>query len=72
LATKSNDSSQPSCHPAPDEVNEKSIFFGPEGPVTVQMTRKWTLSPDGKTLRSEIAVDGPQGKQQVKRTFIRK
>lgn len=54
------------------EVHEKSTFFGAEGQVDIQMTRRWTLSADGKTLRIELTVDGPQGKQQVKRTFIRK
>jgi hypothetical protein len=51
------------------EVNETSTF---EGPVNVQIQRKWTLSPDGKTLKIEILAEGPNGKQQVKRTFIKK
>lgn len=54
------------------EVNEKATFDTLEGAVTVQTTRKWTLSPDGKTLRIEMTVDGPNGKQLLKRTFIRK
>ena len=36
------------------------------------MTRVWTLAADGKTLKIDITADGPQGKQQVKRTFTRK
>lgn len=54
------------------EVNEKAIFETPEGAVTIQTTRKWTLSPDGKTLKIDMTVDGPQGKQVLKRAFIRK
>ncbi len=54
------------------EVNEKAIFETPEGAVTIQTTRKWTLSPDGKTLKIDMTVDGPQGRQVLKRAFIRK
>ena len=54
------------------EVSENSTFDGPEGAVNVQMTRLWTLSADGKTLKIDIAAEGPNGKQQIKRTFTRK
>lgn len=54
------------------EVTETSTFDGPQGPVDVQMQRKWVLSADGKTLKIELVADGPQGKQQIKRTFIKK
>jgi hypothetical protein len=54
------------------EVNESSTFDGPEGSVNIQMTRTWTLSADGKTLRIDIVAEGPNGKQLVKRTFIKK
>ena len=54
------------------EVNENSTFDGPEGSVNVQMTRIWSLSADGKTLKIDIAADGPNGKQIIKRTFTRK
>lgn len=54
------------------EVNETSTFDGPDGSVSVQMKRTWVLSADGKTLKIEINAEGPQGKQLVKRTFIRK
>lgn len=54
------------------EVSETATFDGPEGAVTVQATRKWMLSADGKTLKIEMTVDGPNGKQVIKRTFIRK
>lgn len=54
------------------QVNENSTFDGPEGAVNVQLTRIWTLSADGKTLKIDIAAEGPSGKQQIKRTFTRK
>ena len=54
------------------EVSETATFDTPEGPVNIQATRKWTLSPDGKTLKIEMTVDGPNGKQVLKRTFVRK
>ena len=54
------------------EVSEKATFDTPEGAVTFQTTRKWLLSPDGKTLRIDMTVDGPNGKQQLKRAFIKK
>jgi len=54
------------------EVKENSTFEAPDGDVNVQMTRVWTLSTDGKTLKIEITADGPNGKQQVKRTFTKK
>ncbi|HKV35024.1 MAG TPA: amidohydrolase family protein [Pyrinomonadaceae bacterium] len=54
------------------EVTETSTFDGPQGPVNVQMQRKWILSADGKTLKIELTAEGPQGKQTIKRTFIKK
>jgi hypothetical protein len=54
------------------EVKESSTFDTPEGAVSVQMNRTWTLSADSKTLKIDITVEGPNGKQQVRRTFVRK
>jgi hypothetical protein len=54
------------------EVKETSTFDGPEGAVNIQMSRVWALSADGKTLKIDITADGPNGKQQVKRTFTKK
>ena len=54
------------------EVVENSTFDGPEGAVNIQMTRIWTLSADGKTLKIDLTADGPNGKQQIKRTFVKK
>ncbi|HKR13276.1 MAG TPA: hypothetical protein VJT15_14535, partial [Pyrinomonadaceae bacterium] len=54
------------------EVSETATFDTPDGAVTFQTTRKWVLSAGGKTLKIEMTVDGPNGKQLLKRTFIRK
>ena len=54
------------------EVTETATFETPEGSLNVQATRKWTLSPDGKTLKIDMSIDGPAGQQTIKRTFIRK
>ncbi len=50
------------------EVNETATFDS----VTVQTVRKWVLAPDGKTLKIEMTIDGPNGQQVLKRTFVRK
>jgi hypothetical protein len=54
------------------EVTEQATFDTPEGTVNVQATRKWVLSPDGKTLKIDMTIEGPNGKQVLKRTFVRK
>ncbi|HEU4797103.1 MAG TPA: amidohydrolase family protein [Pyrinomonadaceae bacterium] len=54
------------------EVSETATFDTPEGAFNVKATRKWTLSPDGKTLKIEMTVDGPNGQQVIKRTFVKK
>jgi len=54
------------------EVSEKATFETPDGAVTIQTTRNWTLSPDGKTLKIDMTIDGPNGQQVLKRTFIKK
>jgi hypothetical protein len=54
------------------EVSEQVTFDTPEGSVTVQTTRKWTLSADGKTLKIELNTQDPNGTRQSKRIFNRK
>ena len=54
------------------EVNEKSTFDGPKAPSMSRRHASGSLSADGKTLKIEMTVDGPNGKQQLKRTFIKK
>lgn len=54
------------------EVTEQATFDTPDGAITQQMTRKWSLSADGKTLVIELAAQGPQGSINTKRTFTKK
>ena len=54
------------------EVNEEETIDTPQGPVTVQFARKWTMQEDGKTLVIVMDIKGPNGSQTIKRTFVRK
>jgi hypothetical protein len=54
------------------EVTEDVLVDTPDGgTATVNIKRKWTLSADGKTLVIEMDADTPQGKQFLKRTFVK-
>jgi hypothetical protein len=52
-------------------VNETSTADTPNGPVTNQLTRKWTLSQDGELI-IDMYIDGPNGSFETKRIFKRK
>jgi hypothetical protein len=54
------------------EVTEEATLETPDGSVTQQMTRKWSLSADGKTLVIELDNKGQQGNVHTKRTFVKK
>jgi hypothetical protein len=54
------------------EVTEEAMIDTPDGAVAQQMTRKWALSADGKTLIIELDSKGPQGPIHTKRTFAKK
>ncbi|HEX5734426.1 MAG TPA: hypothetical protein VF131_16440 [Blastocatellia bacterium] len=54
------------------EVTEQATFETPGGPVSQQMTRKWTLSADGKSLIIELSAKGPEGTTNTKRFFTKK
>ena len=54
------------------EVTEEETFDTPNGAATLQFTRKWAMSADGKTLTIELDVKGPNGPQHSRRTFIKK
>lgn len=42
------------------------------GPVTRKTTRKWTMSPDGKTLTVDYFFDDQRGSFEAKRVFVKK
>ena len=54
------------------EVVEEATLETPNGAVTQQVSRKWLLSADGKTLTIELNIKGPQGAQTSRRLFTRK
>ena len=49
-------------------VNEVTTLEGPKGPVTSQLTRKWTLSSDGELI-IDMYIDNPNGSFETKRIF---
>lgn len=44
----------------------------PKGPVTRKTMRKWTMSPDGKTLTVDYYFDDQRGSFEAKRVFAKK
>ena len=54
------------------DVTEKATIDGPDGPMTVSATRKWTLSADGRTLTMDVAMTSPEGERVSKRIFTKK
>lgn len=53
------------------EVTERSIIDTASGFISVETTRRWTISTDGKSLTIEMTVKGPHGTQHNKRLFVR-
>lgn len=54
------------------EVVEKAEVKNSDGEtVNVEVTRKWTLAADGKTLTIEQKVKTPNGEQEFKRIFVK-
>jgi hypothetical protein len=54
------------------EVKEEETVNAQNGPVVLKFARRWVLAQDGKSLIIELNVDSPNGKQQTKRTFLKK
>lgn len=51
-------------------VTEVTTAESPNGPVTTQIVRKWTLSTQGE-LTIDMYVDGPRGSFEAKRIFTK-
>ena len=51
-----------------DQITSES----PKGPVNQQISRKWTLSPDGTTLTVDYFIDNPGMSYEAKRVFVKK
>lgn len=54
------------------EVTESINYDTPQGAVTVDITRKWSLSADGKALTIDMDVAAPMGTQHIKRVLVKK
>jgi hypothetical protein len=53
-------------------ITEETVTETPNGPVKNQLTRKWTLAPDGVTLTIDMYFDGPNGSFETRRVFVKK
>lgn len=54
------------------EVTEEENLNTQSGPAVLKFLRKWNIAADGKSLTIELDVEGPNGKQHTKRTFVKK
>jgi hypothetical protein len=54
------------------EVTETIVYDTPQGSVTVDIARTWTLSADGKMLTIDMNISSAMGSQQIKRVLVRK
>ena len=52
-------------------INDKITSLTPKGPATQEITRKWTLSSDGRTLTIDYYIDNPNGSFESKRIFVK-
>jgi hypothetical protein len=52
-------------------VNEVTVAETPKGPVTTQVTKKWTFTSENE-LTIALYVDGPNGSYEAKRIFTKK
>jgi hypothetical protein len=52
-------------------VNDVTTSETPNGTVTSQLTRKWTLTNDGE-LTIDMYIDGPDRSYESKRIFLKK
>ena len=51
-------------------ITEVTTAETPKGPVTTQVTRKWTISAQGELI-IDMYIDGPQGSFEAKRIFTK-
>jgi hypothetical protein len=54
------------------EVAETATLETPDGPVVMNMKRKWAISADGKTIVIDLDLNGPNGPVHTRRTFTKK
>src|SRR5262245_23215317 len=54
-----------------DVAEETAVDMPQQGTVKTQITRKWTLSADGKTITIELVSKDPQREVKTKRVFVK-
>lgn len=54
------------------EVTESINYDTPQGSATVDITRKWSLSADGKALTIDMDIVSPMNTQHIKRVLLKK
>jgi hypothetical protein len=52
-------------------INDRISSTTPKGPTTQEITRKWTLSADGRTLTIDYYIDDQRGSFESKRVFVK-
>lgn len=52
-------------------INDKITSTTPKGPALQEITRKWTLSADGRTLTIDYYIDDQRGSFESKRIFVK-
>jgi len=53
-------------------IKDVTTTDSPKGPVTGQVTRKWTISADGNVLTVDYYFDDQRGSFEAKRVFVKK
>ena len=52
-------------------INDRISSSSPKGPVVQEITRKWSLSADGRTLTIDYYIDDQRGSFELKRVFVK-
>lgn len=52
-------------------IHDKISSTTPKGPATQEITRKWTLSADGRILTIDYYIDDQRGSFETKRVFVK-
>lgn len=55
-----------------ESTEEFTVLGGDNVPITQQITRKWVMSADGKTLTVDLFGKTPSGDVHTKRIFVKK
>ncbi|MEW6127645.1 MAG: hypothetical protein AB1757_11465 [Acidobacteriota bacterium] len=53
------------------DISEEAAINTKQGVVKLVTSRKWMLSPDGKTITIEMTAKNPRGETKTKRVFVK-